>query len=391
MSLLELRQIRATSPTLAETMRACLLRAGLSRITGSSNFVLGNPKAWLGTAYHEVLEKIVGVALGHETFEAAVEQLWKQAIATLQQRADAHPLDRRFGAAITWPGYYVARASVALRAGGLSTGPPTTASNAKQTSGEGLSGSIREQEFTACDGKLLGRPDVIRADEVVDYKSGAIVEYDEGTQSDVVKAAYIRQLRIYGYLVKEKLGWWPLRGLLLPLAGAGIEVALDPLECAREAIEAVALLDTYNGKVSAGAASEELASPSPQSCRWCPYKILCPAFWQTALPEWSGHGAAVEGVLVDAPSAIHVGAARAIALDIQAGSEERRRAQIAPLNTATHPSVINLAAGDRVRLVGLRARRDGVLVPGERTVMCRVDEVPIVTTDWQSQDVPRGA
>src|SRR3990172_4139080 len=64
---LELAQIRATSPTLAETMRACLLRAGLSKATASSKFVLGNPKAWLGTAYHEVLEKIVEVDLGQET------------------------------------------------------------------------------------------------------------------------------------------------------------------------------------------------------------------------------------------------------------------------------------------------------------------------------------
>src|SRR5262249_1710927 len=54
---LALPEIRATSPTLAETMRSCLMRAGLSRASGSSSFVLGNPKAWLGTAYHEVLEK----------------------------------------------------------------------------------------------------------------------------------------------------------------------------------------------------------------------------------------------------------------------------------------------------------------------------------------------
>lgn len=382
MSSLELLQVRATSPTLAETMRACFLRAGLSKATGSSKFVLGNPKAWLGTAYHEVLEKIVGVDLGQETLDAVVERLWKHAIMTLQQRADAHPLDRRFGVPTAWPGYHVARASVVLRAEGISAGPPpTTALNAKQVSGAGVSCGIREQEFTACDGKLLGRPDVIRADEVVDYKSGAIVEYDEATQTDVVKAAYIRQLRIYGYLVKEKLGWWPLRGLLLPLAGAGIEVELDPLECAREATEAVELLDAYNLKVSAGAVPEEFASPSPQGCRWCPYKLLCPAFWQTALPEWSGQldGAAVEGVLVEAPSAIHAGAARAVAVNIQAGSEARRRAQIAPLNPAAHPGVITFAAGDRVRLVGLRVRPDGLLAPAQRTVLARVADLPTIT------------
>ncbi|HEX9641798.1 MAG TPA: PD-(D/E)XK nuclease family protein [Candidatus Krumholzibacteria bacterium] len=266
---------------------------------------------------------------------------------------------------------------------------PAVAPAAKQTSGPGLDGSIREQEFIACGGKLLGRPDVIRSEEVVDYKSGAILEYDEATQTDVVKAAYIRQLRIYGYLVKEKLGWWPLRGILLPLAGAGVEVALEPSECEREATEAVALLDAYNGKVRTGAAPSAFASPSPQGCRWCPYKLLCPAFWKAALPEWSGQldGAAVEGVLAEAPSAIHAGAARAVALDIQAGSESRRRAQIAPLNPATHPGVITLAAGDHVRLVGLRARPDGVLVPGERTIVFRVAELLLVATGCEGADL----
>lgn len=383
MSPLELPEIRATGPTLAETMRSCLLRAGLSRAAGSSRFVLGNPKAWLGTAYHEVLEKIVEFDAGQETLDTAVERLWNQAIATQQQRAGVHPLDHRFNSPMAWRGYHVARASVMLRAQELFTRLGAAAAPAaKQASGSGLAGSIREQEFTAFGGKLLGRPDVVRGSEVIDYKSGAIVEYDEATQTDVLKAAYVRQLRIYGYLVNEKLGWWPLRGLILPLAGAGVEVALDPSECGREATEAVALLDAYNGRVRAGAAPADFASPSPKGCQWCPYKLLCPAFWQAASPEWSGHldGAAVEGVLAEAPSLIHSGAARAVALTVQAGSEVWRRVQIAPLNPAAHPVVTTLAAGERVRLVGLRARPDGILVPGDRTVVFRVDDLPLVAT-----------
>ncbi|MCK6557119.1 PD-(D/E)XK nuclease family protein [Candidatus Binatia bacterium] len=392
MSPLELPQIRATSPTLAETMRACLLRAGLSRATGSSNFVLGNPKAWLGTAYHEVLEKIVEIDLGQESLAAAVERLWNQAIASLQQRADAHALDRRFGSPTAWPGYHVARASVLLRAGEISAGPASAVAPAtKQASGAGLAGTIREQEFTAFGGRLLGRPDVIRASEVIDYKSGAIVEHDAATQTDVVKAAYIRQLRIYGYLVKQKLGWWPKRGVLLPLGGAGVEVELEPSECEREASDAVALLDVYNGKVRSGAAPQQFASPSPESCRWCAYKLVCPVFWQAASPDWSGQldGAAVEGPLVGAPSVIHAGAARAIAVDVQAGTEARRQAQIAPLNPSAHPVVATLVQAERVRLVALWQRNDGMLVPGQRTVVCRVSDLPSVTNKGDCVDGPR--
>jgi hypothetical protein len=232
---------------------------------------------------------------------------------------------------------------------------------------------------------------MIRASEVVDYKSGAIVEHDVATQTNVVKAAYVRQLRIYGYLVKQKLGWWPKRGILLPLGGAGVEVELEASECEREASDAVALLDVYNGKVRSRAAPQEFASPSPESCRWCAYKLVCPVFWQAASPDWSGQldGAAVEGSLVGAPSVIHAGAARAIAVDVQAGTEARHQAQIAPLNVSAHPVVATLAQGERVRLVALRQRTDGMLVPGQRTVLCRVSGLPSVTTKGDCADGPR--
>lgn len=380
--MLEVPEIRAISPTLAETMRECLLRAGLSRASGSSDFVLGNPKAWLGTAYHEVLEKIVDVDLGHESFDDAVERLWNQAIVDQETRTNRHVLNHRFGPPAAWPGYHLARASVLLRAKELSGALPCAVSGGTQQASETQSaGAMREQDFTAFGGRLVGRPDVIRASKVIDYKSGAILERDVATQTTVVKAAYGRQLRIYGYLVRQTLGWWPQYGILLPLGGAGVEVALEPSECEREANEALALLNSYEARLRGASAPADLASPSPNGCRWCPFKLVCPPFWHTAAPSWSGEldGASVEGVVVEKPAMTHGGAARAMSLEIQAGSEVPRRAQIAPLNPTTHPAVTALAAGDRVRLVGLRARADGVLVPTQRTVLARVVDLPTIT------------
>src|SRR4051812_34853380 len=108
---LDLSPIQAISPTLAETMRACQLRAGLSRIPSSYLYVLGNPKAWLGTAYHEVLDRIEDINLSRESFENAAERLWEQAISAQYQRSILHALDRRFGLPATWPGYYLVKAS----------------------------------------------------------------------------------------------------------------------------------------------------------------------------------------------------------------------------------------------------------------------------------------
>ena len=231
MGRLGLPVISATSPTLAETMRLCLLRAGLSRTTGSSAFVLGNPKSWLGTAYHEVLEKIAEVDFERENIDAVIDRLWNQAIAVQHQHSLKHSLDHRFGVPEKWPGYYIARASVSLRARELVAARPAQSEPATSTGVVDAGGTIRERKFTAFGGRLVGQPDVIRtrAREIIDYKSGTIFELDETSQAEVVKTAYARQLRTYGYLVKETLGWWPKRGTLLPLAGVGAEVALELL------------------------------------------------------------------------------------------------------------------------------------------------------------------
>jgi hypothetical protein len=76
--------------------------------------------------------------------------------------------------------------------------------------------------------------------------------------------------------------------------------------------------------------------------------------------------------------AIHEGAAMAVSLNIQTGSEVPRRVQLAPL----HPNMqlaVTIAAGDRIRLIGLRTRPDGSLVPSQRTVLARIDDLPTIS------------
>jgi hypothetical protein len=160
--------------------------------------VLGNPKAWLGTAYHQVLEKIAAAELKDDFGEIA-ERLWDAAVAAHYERSVGHPSDRRFGRPETWPGYHLARASALLRARELVTARGT----GFKATGSGDASTVRERQFVAFGGKLVGKPDVIRQEEIIDYKSGAILEHDELSQSDVVKLAYVRQLRIYGFLVKK--------------------------------------------------------------------------------------------------------------------------------------------------------------------------------------------
>ena len=309
---------------------------------------------------------------GAEARGPLVERLWADAVAGQLRRAESHPLDRRFGPPETWPGYYLAEASVRLRAKEirplLAEAVETTRVPSARADGAGS--TIREKPFVGLGGKLVGRPDLIRDDEIVDYKTGAVIEFDEDAQAVVVKESYCRQLRIYGFLVKETLGWWPRRGWLLPVIGAAVEVALDPESCVREAAEAVALLDAYNRGLAEAADLRALATATPAACKWCPYKSICGAFWDTTEASWSGllDGVAIEGTLLEDPRTIHSGRAFAIEVEVQAASETCEVAAIAPLEATVHGVLLPMRAGDQLRVVGLRARQDGSLTASRRTV-----------------------
>ena len=380
MANLELKPLHSINPTLAELMRVCHLRAALARASGSGQFVLGTPKAWLGTAYHSVLERIAYVD-PNEDLEQAVARFWSEAVSFQEQRADAHPLDCRFGKPETWPGYYLARASVQLRAREIGIMPK----------GKKLQPSIpdsrsREEQFTAYNGKLVGRPDLVRNGEIRDYKSGAITEFSEEAQKEVVKAAYVRQLKIYGFLVGNKLGTYPARGVLVPLGGATVDITLDPHDCEYEAAAALALLDGHNSALNSSSAASALASPSPQSCKWCPFKTLCPAFWENASPAWSGQleGECIAATLAADPKIIHDGAAMALTVDVSHGTLPAGTVQIAPLNPQVHRSLTMLRSGDRIRIIGLFKRIDGTVTPTQRTVIARVQDLPMLVVKAHS-------
>src|SRR6266852_2650973 len=168
-----LPHIPSTSPTLAEAMRACLLRAGFSRTPSIHTHVLGNPKAWLGTAYHKVLERLPELAAAGEHAPVLLETLWNEEIARLQQEAASHPLNHRFGQPPFWYGYHLVLATLRLRAAEML---PPAEMDAPQAAPTKRLETFREEKFTAFSGKLKGKPDLGRGEEIIDFKTGSIYE-----------------------------------------------------------------------------------------------------------------------------------------------------------------------------------------------------------------------
>ncbi len=369
---IRVRRIQVVSPTLAESLRQCKLRAGLSRAEGSSRHVLGNPKAWLGTAYHAVLEA-AGNKHG-EDIEASVRHLWNSAVEAQYERSRSHPFDKRFGRPESWPGYHMVAAMVLVRAREL----VASASAQSISSDNDRSGGATwcEKTFSGANSKMVGRPDVVRPEEVVDFKTGDVFE-DEDLEH--VKTAYVRQLRLYAFLVNGTLGWWPRRGVLLPMAGSPVTVELGPEECEAEAAEAIRLLDEYNEILSRSADAAALAGPSPANCRWCQYQLYCPAFWGAVGPGWKDdlRSSVVAGRAVDSPAFIHGGAALSVSLQAEEGTAPSGEIiSLFPLDPLMHTDLPQVQGGDRIRVTGLWRRTDDSVVPSIRTIIAQKDTLP---------------
>lgn len=373
---LALPMIPSTSPSVAEAMRTCLLRAGFSKTAGISAYVLGNPKAWLGTAYHGVLERLPDLA-GPDA-PSRLQAFWRQDIANLEQQAAGHPLNRRFGAASFWRGYYLVLETLKLRVADLA---PTAGTRTAQETGGGEARAFREQSLFAFGGKLKGKPDLGWGDEIIDFKTGSIYEAAEEEEPELaLKQAYVRQLRIYAYLVHEATGRWPRRGFLYPIAGQPVEVGLEPDACTLEAKEAVDLLDRYNEALATASDPAELASPSPDTCRWCPYKLVCPAFWGKADETWAGTlgGEAAAGSLNGSPLSIHGGTACALSLTADSGTVARGEISLTPLPAAVHGDLSGLSSKDRVRIADLGRRENGTYYATLRTVILPEGAIPSI-------------
>lgn len=365
--------IEAVTPTLVETLYTCKLQAGLSRLKEANRFVLGNPKAWLGIAYHEVLATAGGYS--GDDLEAVLAAAWHAAINREYQRAKNHPLDKRFGEPETWPGYHLVAAMARVRAQELVEARQDPSERHPMPKPTKLA-SHREHKFSGAGGRIVGRPDVVRHYEIIDFKSGNIYN---GSVQEQIKHSYARQLKLYAFLVKESLGWWPRRAILVPMVGMPVEIEVDPRACEKEARDAVRLLNDYNALVSQRTDIAQFANPSPEACQWCPFQSICPCFWDAVEPNWLDLGtAAIKGIIREAPRALYYENTVSLAIEVQGGTERQEVMEISSLNTAIQLDGNSLKRGDEVRITGLSWRSDGTVYTTLRTVLVRVQDLPSI-------------
>lgn len=273
------------------------------------SFARPSPSSALGVAAHGVVEELShGLLRGsssHDEVRERLDRAWNARIT--QARTN---LDRAWSPASPpppeeWPGYHLTRVRLLRRAQQIAerhaVAPPTIAPPQV------------ERLLEDPEDELRGRPDRVEGPPgdrcVVDLKTGL----SQAGPTDAQR----RQLLLYARLVQSATGERPRRMAIEDATGRRWQESVNPIEV--EA--AIADLRDRRGAYESAAAQgtlESLAQPSADTCRWCPYRLLCRPYWSSLQTSWQ-HGS-VAGTVTNIMTA---GQAALLEIDATSPSDER--------------------------------------------------------------------
>ncbi len=292
--------LKRITPSIYEASLACLAKAVWVAV-GDARVLPQNPAAILGITFHAVVAAAhkgkLSVAGAND--RSAARALFDRTAQELHLRA--HRLVRsKFPSADRLPFYNRHRERAAITATPIAASRSPLASSAADVTRLGRAPVKTEARLSSKDGYLVGRADHIdaRSSIVVDYKTGNAA----GGNACAVSNSEARQLRLYAYLAAEN-GTDIRTGAVVRSGGQRCEIGISPAEAEAEADSAKKQLGRLNAAVAEGASFQDLASPSPKNCSFCPCLPFCGRFWAEATPEWTaGCGLHVEGSVAEVES-----------------------------------------------------------------------------------------
>lgn len=378
-----LKPLARTSPTLWSHMRLCSLRGAFASSRAIDSWILHDPRAWLGTAFHKVME----ASRRSGATAATLEEAWAAAIRQAAAAAAHHLLDARFAVPERWPGYFLVRQR-ALSSAQRVIATSTSGARPSVPRREGVSAT--ERELQARGGRLAGRPDRFDGRILTEYKSSMPDPAWRGAEA--VIEGFRRQLRLYAAIIAEAMGRWPLQGRVVAASGQTVDVPLVPADCDAEASAALASLDDLNVGLAGCVALEGLARPGEDSCSGCPFQALCPAFWpwlkatgSSGLPDTAAAGVldrielGQDGDLYTAYLAVH---------------QPSMPSGIQPLvlRRTIHGDLTASPPGAHWRIVSAKLKQDGRLRADPTTCVFALDALPsLVTADLSANSSPEPA
>lgn len=345
------RPLAATSPTTHETLSQCHMRVAFRTDPSFAWLDSPTPAACLGIVCHRIM---AAVALGEfdsvedQELETGLRRKWDAEIQSELQKAQGEVPAATLGEPATWPFYQVKRVRLLRRAA-----EEVRARKGARQASVPVPHCHVETYYEGYGGRLRGRADLIRSGtagvEIVDFKTGAITERDERTESEVLRDAYRRQLLLYAALHFDTTGEWPVKAAVLALDGRVESFLVDPAEAQAVLAEALAALEDYNRAVEGGNVRKD---PSPENCRFCPYRGICEEFLSSVDTSWGWYQVYLRGHIEKADP--EPGGRFALSLVVSSGNIEEQDVVLHAVPESELPphagrAEVSLAAAERTR------------------------------------------
>jgi CRISPR/Cas system-associated exonuclease Cas4 (RecB family) len=264
-----LKPVPRLSPSRYNTFQLCALREIWSS-TYRPLLPLA-PAARVGMVTHKLIEL---AGKGKIRDEAAISDCWKAGIRKQEQEMTNNWIEKHLVPLSTSTNNYKVKQLMAF---------DTARSMLHDTFYQFKKTKKLEAELWVQteDGKIGGRIDLVRHTndgiEIVDYKTGVIS--DQLSTEDSIKSEYQEQLQLYAALYYSTYKIWPVKLAIAGLDRREFSIPFDKEECLQLLNNAKSQLHDLNELILAGLNSEDFATPSPETCKYCAYRPACKMYW----------------------------------------------------------------------------------------------------------------
>lgn len=340
--------IRSISPSKYLSARRCPLSYVLTK-EKIWQFSPDNAAAVVGTAIHELIRWSGQSAASEVTYDQAAVK-FDELIDQAERKLSAHPINSRLVPLSASDPRFPEKRHAAINSAVRGVKSPRTSSSPR------VGGQTRymfEEGFVSKDKLIYGEVDKIvdgpRGFVIYDKKSCYVIDEDGD-----VKGEYRLQLLLYAGIVYEDTGVMADRLVLVDIVDREVEVPFHPDEAREELAVAARWLVSLNEKiVQAGSILKllHLAKPSPEACRYCPSRPICPSYWKARVAmtgEWP------VDVEYEVESTIALGNNGKLIMAKPHGS--RKSLKVAPEYVTFQPGIVGLVPGQKIRLINGKAQ-----------------------------------
>lgn len=340
--------IRSISPSKYLSARRCPMSYILTKAK-LWQFSPDNAAAVVGTAIHELIRWSGQSATSEVTHEQATVK-FDELIKHAESKLSDHPLNRRLIPLSASDPRFPEKKHAAIKSAVRGAKSPRPSSSNRAG---GLTKYMFEEGFSSKNKLIYGE-----VDKIVDGPRGFVI-YDKKSchvidEEGYVKGEYRMQLLLYAGIVYEDIGVMADRLVLVDIDDREVEVPFHPDEALEELAVAARWLVSLNEKIEqAGSILKllHLAKPSPEACRYCPSRPICPSYWKARVAmtgEWP------VDVEYEVESTISLGNNGKLIMAKPHGSGKSLK--VAPEYVTFQPGIVGLVPGQKIRLINGKAQ-----------------------------------